>query len=134
MLLTALLNPLFNHKGATVITYLGSGNPLTLESILYGLAAAAMLVTVISWFSCYNAVMTSDKFVYLFGRIIPALSLIFTMVLRFVPRFKAQLQAVSAAQQRHWAAMLPAGNLRQRARHAIAIISIMATWALENSY
>lgn len=132
MLLTALLNPLFNHKGATVITYLGSGNPLTLESILYGLAAAAMLVTVISWFSCYNAVMTSDKFVYLFGRIIPALSLIFTMVLRFVPRFKAQLQAVSAA-QRGIGRDVASGNLRQRARHAIAIISIMATWALENA-
>ena len=37
MLLTALLNPLFNHQGMTVITYLGTGNPLTLESILYGL-------------------------------------------------------------------------------------------------
>ena len=83
----------------TVITYLGTGNPLTLESILYGLAAAAMLVTVIGWFSCYNAVMTSDKFIYLFGRIIPSLSLLFSMVLRFVPRFKAQLKTVSAAQR-----------------------------------
>ncbi len=132
MLLTALLNPLFNHQGMTVITYLGTGNPLTLESILYGLAAAAMLVTVIGWFSCYNAVMTSDKFIYLFGRIIPSLSLLFSMVLRFVPRFKAQLKTVSAA-QRCIGRDTSTGTLRQRARHAIAIISIMTTWALENA-
>ena len=83
-------------------------------------------------FSCYNAVMTSDKFIYLFGRIIPSLSLLFSMVLRFVPRFKAQLKTVSAA-QRCIGRDTSTGTLRQRARHAIAIISIMTTWALENA-
>ena len=73
MLLAALVNPAFNHAGVTVLAYLPSGNPLTLESILYGIAAAAMLAAAMSWFSCYTAVMTSDKFVYLFGRVIPAL-------------------------------------------------------------
>ena len=76
-LLAALINPAFNHQGATILTYLPSGNPLTLESIAYGLAAAALLSAVVTWFSCYTAVMTSDKFVYLFGRVIPALSLAF---------------------------------------------------------
>ena len=38
----ALINPAFNHEGATILTYLPSGNPMTLESILYGFAAAAM--------------------------------------------------------------------------------------------
>jgi hypothetical protein len=51
-----------------------------MESIVYGLAAAFMFVTVIIWFSCFNAVMTSDKFIYLFGKVIPALSLILAMV------------------------------------------------------
>lgn len=132
MLLTALLNPIFNHQGTTVLFYLAAGKPLTLESILYGLAAAAMLVAVIGWFSCYNAVMSSDKFIYLFGRVIPALSLLFSMVLRFVPRFKAQLQTVAAA-QRCLGLDTSSGTLRRRARHAISIISIMTTWALENA-
>ena len=74
VLIAAVANPAFNHEGATILTYLPTGNPLTLESILYGLAAALMLAAVITWFACYTAVMTSDKFVYLFGRIIPALS------------------------------------------------------------
>ena len=67
LLIAALINPAFNHEGVTIIKYLPSGNPLTLESIAYGLAAAVMIVSVICWFSCYNEVMTSDKFIYLFG-------------------------------------------------------------------
>lgn len=132
MLLAAVLNPAFNHEGATILTYLPSGNPLTMESMLYGLTAALMLAAVITWFSCYNAVMTSDKFVYLFGRVIPALSLVLSMTLRFVPKFKAQLQVVSEA-QRCIGRDTSEGSLLQRAKNAITIFSIMVTWALENA-
>ena len=93
LLVMAIVNPAFNHEGETILIYLRNGNPLTLESILYGAAAAAMIVAVIAWFSCYNAVMTSDKFIYLFGRVIPSLSLILSMVFRFVPRFRGTAQS-----------------------------------------
>ena len=132
MAVAALVNPAFNHKGATILTYLPSGNPLTLESILYGAAAAAMLAAVITWFSCYTAVMTSDKFVYLFGRIIPALSLVLSMALRFVPKFKAQFQTVSEA-QRCIGRDVSNGGVIQRLRNGITILSIMVTWSLENA-
>ena len=132
MLMAAIVNPAFNHEGATILTYLPSGNPLTLESILYGLASAVMLASVITWFSCYNAVMTSDKFVYLFGRVIPALSLVLSMTLRFVPKFKAQLNVVSEA-QRCVGRDTSTGTTLQRMKNAITILSIMVTWALENA-
>ncbi len=132
LLVSALLNPAFNHEGITVLTYLPDGNPLTLESVAYGIAAACMIVSVISWFSCYNAVMTSDKFLYLFGRVIPALSLIFSMVLRFVPRFKAQVKVVSDA-QKCIGRDVSNGSVLQRARHGLTILSILVTWALENA-
>ncbi len=132
LLLAALVNPAFNHEGATILTYLPTGNPLTLESIAYGLAAAVMLVAVLCWFSCYNRVMTSDKFVYLFGRAIPALSLILSMVLRFVPKFKAQLKVVSSA-QKCVGRDVSNGSLLQRARHGVRILSILVTWSLENA-
>ena len=132
LLLTAVINPAFNHQGATILTYLPSGNPLTLESIIYGLAAASMLIAVILWFGCYSAVLTSDKFVYLFGRLIPALSLVLSMTLRFVPKFKAQLGQVSLAQQ-CVGRDAGSGSLLQRLKNAITILSIMVTWALENA-
>jgi len=132
MAMAAIINPAFNHEGATILLYLPSGNPLTLESILYGLASAVMLACVITWFSCYTAVMTSDKFVYLFGRIIPALSLILSMTLRFVPKFKAQFHMVSEAQRCVGRDMVN-GVLLQRLKNAITILSIMVTWSLENA-
>ncbi len=132
LVVTALVNPAFNHEGGTILTYLRDGNPLTLESITYGIAAAVMIITVMCWFSCYNAIMTSDKFVYLFGRVIPALSLILSMTLRFVPRFKAYLRVVSDA-QKCVGRDVSNGSLLQRAKHGIKILSIMVTWALENA-
>ena len=56
MVVTALFNPLFNHQGVTILAYLPGGNPLTLESVIYGIVAAMMLITVINWFSCYNKI------------------------------------------------------------------------------
>jgi energy-coupling factor transport system permease protein len=131
-LLAAFLNPAFNHEGATILTYLPTGNPLTLESIAYGWAAAGMLAAVILWFGCYNLVMTTDKLVYLFGRVIPALSLVLSMTLRFVPRFKAQLDSVVEA-QRCVGRDVTKGSLLQRTRRSAAVLSILVSWALENA-
>lgn len=129
---TALINPAFNHEGVTILIYLENGNPLTLESIVYGIAAATMLIAVMCWFSCYHVVMTSDKFVYLFGRIIPSLSLILSMVLRFVPRFKTQIHIVSSA-QRCIGRDVSNGSVLTRIKQGIKILSIMVTWMMENA-
>jgi energy-coupling factor transport system permease protein len=132
MLIAAIINPAFNHEGATILTYLPSDNPLTLESITYGIAAAVMLASVMVWFTCYNEVMTSDKFVYLFGRIIPALSLVLSMTLRFVPKFTAQIKVVRDA-QRCIGRDVSEGSIFQRAKNGLTILSIMITWSLENA-
>ena len=132
VVMMALINPAFNHEGITVIAYLPSGNPLTLESIIYGLCAAIMIVSVICHFSCYNEIMTSDKFIYLFGKIIPAMSLIISMTLRFVPRFASQLKVATNA-QRCMGHDVSHGSIIKRAKNGINILSIMTTWSLENA-
>lgn len=132
LLLTVLINPAFNHQGMILLCYLPTGNPLTLESILYGFAAAVMLVSVLLWFSCYTAVMTSDKFVYLFGRIIPACSLVLSMTLRFVPKFRAQFENVKEAQA-GLGRDLSNGSIWRRLKCALTCFSVMVTWSLENA-
>ncbi len=132
LIIMALINPLFNHEGITILWYFPSGNPLTLESIFYGLGAAGMIVSVIGWFSCYHQVMTSDKFIYLFGRIIPSLSLILSMTLRFVPRFSQQLKVVINA-QKCIGRDLSCGTVLERAKNGLHILSVMVTWSLENA-
>ena len=132
VLLTAFINPAFSHEGVTILHYFGNGNPLTLESILYGVGAGVMLATVILWFSAFSRVMTSDKFIYLFGRAIPALSLVLSMSLRFVPKFKKQTEIVVEA-QRCIGRDVSTGSLWQRFKTAVVLLSIMITWALENA-
>ena len=131
LLLALILNPAFNNQGVTILTYLPSGNPLTLESIAYGAAAGAMLAAVIVWFSCLNEVISSDKLVYLMGRALPSLGLLLSMILRFVPRFRAQLKEVSRAQT----ALFGAPERRRLASklwHGLRVLSITVTWALEH--
>lgn len=130
-LLAALVNPAFVHQGATILTYFPSGNPLTLESILYGCASGVLLAAVVLWFVCVTDVITSDKVVYLFGRIIPALSLLLSMTLRFVPQFTRRLRTVAQAQRR-LGLDTGRGSVRQRLREAMRVFSIVVTWSLES--
>ncbi len=131
-LFAALINIAFNHNGMTVLTYLPTGNPITLESIVYGLCAAALLADVILWFFCFNKVITSDKFIYLFGRMIPSLSLVLSMILRFIPRFRQQHRSVVTAQK----SLVKAGGKNgviSKIKHGANVFSIMLTWSLENA-
>lgn len=132
MLLAAvIINAAFNHRGVTILAYLPSGNPLTLEAIAYGTAAAVMIVTVICYFSCFNKIITSDKFIYLFGKAAPSLSLILSMSLRFVPRFKERLVKTAAAQK-----SMGYGNdggIVKRAKSGMSVLSAALTHMLEDS-
>ena len=132
MLLTSFMNPAFSHAGITILLYFPTGNPLTLERILYGLSAGVIIATVMLWFENFNRVITSDKFIYLFGRIIPAMSWVLSMSVRFIPKFKAQRDAVGDA-QRCIGRDISEGSLWQRTKIAITVLSIMVTWALENA-
>ncbi|HWQ71214.1 MAG TPA: energy-coupling factor transporter transmembrane component T [Desulfitobacteriaceae bacterium] len=129
-LLIALANPLFNHRGKTVLFYLRD-NPVTLEAVLYGLCAAASLIAVVLWFSCYSKVITSDKFLYLFAKAAPTVALLITMTLRMIPQLKTQLTVVTSAQQ---AIGLDArsGNVVQRIKRSMRIVSILLSWSMED--
>lgn len=131
MVLTAVLNPLFNHRGVTVLFYLSNGNAITWEATAYGLAAAAMLGAVLLWFASFNRVLTSDKLMTLFGRVLPAFSLLFSMALRFLPRFSRQVQQVSMAQRA--LGCKPSESLTARVKSGVRVLSITITWALENA-
>ena len=132
MLLAAFLNPAFSHGGVTILLYFPTGNPLTLESVLYGLSAGTMIATVMLWFLSFNRVVTSDKFIYLFGRVIPAMSLVLSMTLRFIPKFRAQMDTAAEA-QRSIGRDISEDSLWRRAKIAVTVLSIMITWVLENA-
>ena len=129
-LLAIVVNPFVNHRGVTVLGYLPWNNPLTLESILFGVASAVMLSSTVLWFSSFHTVMTSDKLVFLFGKTLPALGLMLSMSLRFVPKFNAELREVRNAQR----LLFPEkSGLIPRIKSAVRVLSVMISRALEDS-
>lgn len=130
--LAAGINPLLVHRGDTVLAKLPWGSPLTLESLWYGLAGGAMLGAVLLWAVCWNQALPPEKVVYLVARPAPALALVLSMTLSFVPRLRRQLAETARAQ-----AALPGGpvvrNLRARLRRGTALLSGLTTWSLERS-
>lgn len=121
-LLVALLNPLLNDRGDTVLFTYFSRN-YTLEGLIYGLVFALILFVVSFWFASYCKLITSDKFIYIFGPLAPALSLVFTMVLRFVPNYSRKAKQIVTARK-----SIGKGDKKD----APAIIGALTTWAFES--
>ena len=127
----ALINAAFNHEGMTILLYFSNGNPLTLEAIIYGCFAGMMLLVVLIWFEGVTANLTSDKLIYLFGKVMPVLGLILSMILRFVPYFKRQLMKIEEAQR--GLKQEEGSSLLEKIKQALHRYSILITWALENT-
>lgn len=129
--LTALINALFSHTGDTVLLTLPNGKHLTLEALLFGAAMAVMLMAVLQWFACYSRVMTSDRFLCLFGRAAPSVSLLLSMTLGLVPRLHSRLHAIEEA-QRGLGRDVRKGSVFSRLRTAVTLLSVLITWALDS--
>lgn len=128
----ALINPLFNPRGATVLfTYFG-GRTYTLEALLYGMAAGTMFYAVCLWFACYNEIMTSDKFLYLFGRFAPSVTLVLCMLLRYLPNLKRRADMAENA-RKCIGKSADEGRVRERLEHGMSILSVLTSWSLEGA-
>ena len=84
-ILCLVINPLLNHRGVTLLFYLGEWR-ITREAVLYGMHMATVLVASLLLFSCFSHHMTAEKIMTLFGKRLPSFALLFSMTLRFVPR------------------------------------------------
>lgn len=129
-LLITLINPLFSHNGITPLFFM-NGNPVTVEAILYGADIALMLMAVIYWCKCYSLIMTTDKFLYLFGKVIPKLSLVLSMALRFIPLFKEKLQEIRNIQSS--IGLYDKKGFVNKVTSELKVFSALITWSLENS-
>ncbi len=132
MIVAVIINALTNRRGTTVIMQITDNITITYEALMFGIAAAVMIACVICWFSCYNKIMTTDKFIYLFGKWIPSVSLVFSMIFRLVPRFKSQFKKTADA-HKYLGYDIYSGNMVKRLKSLIKIVSVVMTWALENS-
>lgn len=130
LVLAALFNPLFSHAGVTVLAYFPSGNPLTLESVLFGLGTALLLWAALACVGCLGRVMTADKWMCLLGRAAPILSLLLSMTLGAIPRLRTRFAQVAAAQRQ----VGQLGDTRlDRARLGLRNIGVVLSWSMEDA-
>lgn len=131
IVIMTLVNTLSVHNGVTVLFYL-NGNRITLEAIVYGIVSAVMLSSVIIWFTCFSTIVTADKFIYLFGRIAPAIALTLSMIMRYIPLLQKRFREVSSA-QRCMGRGIKGQGLIARIRQFGKELSILIAWSLEAS-
>lgn len=127
----ALYYSSYNHFGVTVLQQNVIGNNMTLESLVYGFVLGIVVAGVLIWFSCVHSVFTTDKVVYLFGKVSPRLSLFLAIILRMVPRIKKEAKRINTAQQGIGRGANQ-GNLWQRIRNCIRIFSMLITWTIDS--
>ncbi len=132
VLFVGAINPLFNFEGQRILFYLFY-RPYTLEALLYGLAVGGILAVSMLWFSCYSSVLTSDKFLALFGSRIPALSLLLTMILRLIPSLTRKARQILTARQAIGKGLGEHASKKQQLRSGMGAISALTDWALEGS-
>lgn len=130
-LIIAVINPIFNLQGTHVLFTYMNGRPYTVEALYYGIAIGAMFVSVLMWFASYSAVMTSDKFLYLFGKIAPSISLVLTMILRLVPEYQKKILQIRAA-RKCIGKSGDAGDTMEKAGNGLTLVAALTGWALES--
>ena len=121
----------YHHFGITVLQQNFVGNNMTLESLVYGLVLGICAAGVCIWMSCVYSVFSTDKMVYLFGRVSPRLSLFLAILLRMVPRIKKEAKKINMA-QRGIGRGTGQGNGWQRIKNTIRILSMLITWAIDS--
>ena len=127
--LGTVLNPLFNHRGETVLFFIND-NPITMEALVYGMLSTGSIVSVIYWFRAFSLIMTGDKLLYVFGAFTPKMALVLSMALRYIPLFARQAEKTGEAQM---AVGADGGDsIIDKIRSKLKVFWVMVTWTLEN--
>lgn len=128
----ALFNALFAHYGVTVLFELRSGNAVTLEATVCGVVYGFRTMNAILWLYCFNEIVTQEKYIYLFGSVAPRLSLVTSMVLRFIPLLSKRASEIEKA-RRGIGIDSKSGSLLKRVKNASHSVSILVSWSLERA-
>ena len=94
IVLCLLINPLLNHRGVTLLITIGDMR-ITKEAVCYGGHMALLLVTSLFLFSCFSYYMTAEKIMALMGKRCPSFSMLFTMILRVVPKVRKDIREIT---------------------------------------
>ena len=130
LLFSVIIMPLFYHNGVTPLFYVNDMQ-VTLEAVVYGISMTFLLLAVMQLFFIWNKWISSEKFLYLFGKISPSISLVLSMVFRMVPLMIKRWHDIHDAQKGMGCTVV--NSIIGRMRQFVKEISILISWCLENS-
>ena len=130
ILVVGITNPLFSHRGETPLFFL-SGNPVTLEALLYGLHLGVTMAATILWFRCFGLVLGEEKILFLFGGFSPKLALLISSALGFVPRLQRRGEELFATHQT--LGLFSETSWVGRVKGSLKVYSALISWALEQA-
>ena len=119
-------NFLFAHWGVTVL-FSGGDTQFTLESLIYGCFQGGIFAGVVLWLAVFGRVLGSDRLLAVTGRAAPRFSLLFSMTLGCIARFRENAQQIRLARA-------GAGLAKEKPLHeALDQFSTLVTLSLEGS-
>ncbi len=124
-----LFNLLFAHYGTEVL-FTVKGVEFTLQALVYGLNQGAVMMAVLLWFRVMGDCMSSAETAGLL-RFAPKLSLLFMLVLGFLPRYRVRLEAIRDAQR--GLCVREEQTKKERFFAALQALSSLVSYSLESS-
>jgi energy-coupling factor transport system permease protein len=130
-ILIIVLNPIFNERGRHVLFEIFH-HRITLEAAVFGIMNALLMIGVMALFVSYNEVMSPNKLLYLFSKLLPQFAVLLMLTLRFIPLMKRRLAEISAVQTSKGLSMVH-GKWLDKAKTGILYVQVLLVYSLEEA-
>ncbi|MEC5141913.1 energy-coupling factor transporter transmembrane component T, partial [Pediococcus pentosaceus] len=106
------------------VLYSINGLIITKEATIYGVLMAFSLANIILIFTSYNKIMSNNKFMFLFGKILPQLTLLTMIVMRFVPLFLDRFKNISQIQKTR-GIQLEGKSIKEKSINTMRLVEVL---------
>ncbi|MEH7120885.1 energy-coupling factor transporter transmembrane component T [Neobacillus vireti] len=130
-LLMLMMNPLFNERGRHLLFEINQ-HRVTEEAVVYGGMNALSIIGIIALFVSYNVIMTPNKLLFLFAKLLPQFAVLLMLTLRFIPLMRRRLEEIAVV-QRSKGLSVSHGSWRSRAKTGLLYVQTLLTFSLEEA-
>lgn len=129
--LMLIMNPMFNERGQHLLFAINE-HRITVEAVVYGGMNAMSIITILALFVSFNVIMTPNKLLFLFSKILPQFAVLLMLTLRFIPLMRRRLEEITVV-QRSKGITVSQGNWRTRVKTGMQYVQTLLTYSLEEA-
>ncbi len=129
IVVSAIGNALITHNGKSVLFYINN-NRVTVEAFVRGLIIGLMIAAVVVWFSIVTVMFDSERFMSLFAKVMPKMSLLISMIIRYIPFLQERYNQIDEATK---GLKKDKEGFFDKVEQGASKFSILVSWSLEDS-